>query len=389
MVAAAQRNAERLLKLVNTLLEFARVEGGRSTAVFQPTDASSLTAELASSFRSACEKAGLSLEVDCPPLTGVLYVDRDHWERIVLNLVSNAFKFTLEGSITVAMQPSGDGASAELVVSDTGSGIPAGELHKLFGRFERIEGVRGRSFEGSGIGLALTSELIKLHGGAISVDSVEGRGTTFTVSIPFGKAHLPADKVREAREPGRRPSQAAVYVGEALQWLASTHDDAPDDSGSHDLQSDPSGHALRGEQAPRILIADDNAHLRAYLQRLLSVHYAVTTAVDGIDALEKALAAPPDLVLCDVMMPRLDGFVLLARLRADERTRTLPILLLSARAGEEARVEGLAAGADDYLVKPFSARELMARVGAHLSTARLRRDAERPCGPARPSSVRW
>lgn len=375
MVATAQRNAERLLKLVNTLLEFARVEGGRATALFQPTDVSTLTAELSSSFRSACEKAGLVLDVDCPPFTDVLYIDRDHWERIVLNLVSNAFKFTLEGSITVTMQPSGDGTSAELVVRDTGSGIPAGELHKLFGRFERIEGVRGRSFEGSGIGLALTSELVKLHGGSISAESVEGRGTTFTVRIPFGKAHLPAEKVRDAREPARHPSQAAVYVGEALQWLPLTQDNPAEDNKFDDFQFRSAGHALHAETAPRILIADDNADLRAYLQRLLSTRYAVTTAVDGIDALEKAFTAPPDLVLCDVMMPRLDGFGLLARLRADERTLTLPILLLSARAGEEARVEGLAAGADDYLVKPFSARELMARVGAHLATARLRRNA--------------
>ena len=373
MVASAQRNAERLLKLVNTLLEFARVEGGRASALFRPTDVSSLTAELASSFRSACEKAGLLLDVDCPPLADAVYIDPDHWERIVLNLVSNAFKYTLAGSITVAMRPSRDGASAELSVRDTGSGIPAGELHKLFGRFQRIEGVRGRSFEGSGIGLALTNELVKLHGGSIRVESAEGQGSAFTVSIPFGKAHLPPEKVREADDARRPPSQAAAYVEEALHWLPSAHDGAAQDSGSDALQSSA---APRSDRAHRILIADDNADLRAYLQRLLSPHYAVTVAIDGVDALAKAFAAPPDLVLADVMMPGLDGFGLLARLRADERTRTTPILLLSARAGEEARVEGLAAGADDYLVKPFSARELMARVGAHLSTARLRRAAE-------------
>ncbi|BBQ00282.1 hypothetical protein BSFA1_54100 [Burkholderia sp. SFA1] len=375
LVASAQRNAERLLKLVNTLLEYARVEGGRASATFEPTDVPLLTAELASTFRSACEKAGLVLDVDCPPLAQPVYVDRDHWERIVLNLVSNAFKFTLEGSIMVTVRTSDDGKGAELLVRDTGAGIPRGELHKLFGRFQRIEGVRGRSFEGSGIGLALTHELVKLHGGSIEVDSSEGRGTQFTIRLPFGKAHLAPEKVREIPQAPHRPLHAAAYVGEALQWLPSSRDDAPAGSGEEELQYAAEMRALRPD-AHRILVADDNADLRAYLQRLLSPHYAVTTAVDGIDALHKAFAAPPDLVLTDVMMPELDGFGLLARLRADERTRTIPILLLSARAGEEARIEGLAAGADDYLVKPFSARELMARVSAHLATAQLRRDAD-------------
>jgi len=370
LVASAQRNAERLLKLVNTLLEFARLEGGRASAMFQPTDVSSLTSELASTFRSACEKAGLVLDVDCPPLAQPLHIDRDHWERIVLNLVSNAFKFTLAGSIRVSLRASADARSAELQVQDTGGGIPAAEMHKLFGRFQRIEGVRGRSFEGSGIGLALVHELVKLHGGSISVDSTEGRGTTFTVRLPFGKAHLPPDKVREAREAPRQSVHAAAYVDEALQWLPSAPDEAPADSEVAERQGVPGARPSR-----RILVADDNADLRAYLQRLLSPYYAVTTAVDGDDALEKAFAELPDLVLTDVMMPKRDGFGLLARLRADERTRVIPILLLSARAGEEARVEGLAAGADDYLVKPFSARELLARVGAHLATAQLRRDA--------------
>ena len=380
LVASAHRNAERLLKLVNTLLEFARVEGGRTSATFEPTDVSSLTAELASNFRSACEKAGLVLNVDCPPLGQALYIDRDHWERIVLNLVSNAFKFTLAGSITVTVGTSADGHSAELTVRDTGSGIPAGELHKLFGRFQRIEGVRGRSFEGSGIGLALTNELVKLHGGTIDVESVEGRGTSFTVRLPFGKTHLAPEKVREATQAPRKPSHAAAYVDEALQWLPESQQSASasasasaSESASETASASP---ARSPKRSHRLLIADDNADLRAYLQRLLSPLYEVTTAVDGLDALQKALASPPDLVLSDVMMPELDGFGLLARLRADERTRTIPILLLSARAGEEARVEGMAAGADDYLVKPFSARELTARVGAHLAMAQLRRDAD-------------
>lgn len=377
LVASAQRNAERLLKMVNTLLEFARVEGGRVSATFEPVDMAWLTAELASTFRSACEKAGLVLNVECSPLAQPLYVDCDHWERIVLNLVSNAFKFTLQGSITVVVRNSEDGNSAELLVRDTGSGIPARALHKLFGRFQRIEGVHGRSFEGSGIGLALVSELVKIHGGSIGVESSEGVGTTFTVRVPFGRDHLPSQQVHETQQTRHRATHAAAYVDEALQWLPSSDaDEGPMVTDAGNLQQVEETRPSGSEQLQLILIADDNADLRAYLKRLLSPHYAVTTAVDGIDALQKALAAPPDLVLADVMMPVLDGFGLLAGLRADERTRTIPILLLSARAGEEARIEGLSAGADDYLVKPFSARELLARVSAHLATARLRRGAD-------------
>ncbi len=376
LVLSAHRNAGRLLKLVNTLLEFARVEGGRTNARFEPTDISSLTAELASNFRSACENAGLQLNVICPPVGQTVFLDRDHWEKIVLNLVSNAFKFTLEGSITVEVRQSEDGHNVELLVRDTGSGIPEADVHKLFGRFQRIEGVRGRSFEGSGIGLALTQELVGLHGGTIDVSSKQGQGTEFRVCIPFGRHHLPSEKVHEALNVHHKPSQATAYVNEALQWLPQDGNVPSADLASTSVDSAESQTFPPADRSQRVLVADDNADLRAYLQRLLSSHYEVTTAVNGVDALQKAQAMQPDLILSDVMMPELDGFGLITKLRADERTRTTPILLLSARAGEEARVEGLAAGADDYLVKPFSSRELMARVGAHLAMAQLRKDAD-------------
>ena len=363
----AQRSGLRLLKLVNTLLDFSRIEADRVQAHFAPTDLAQLTADLAASFREVSERAGLRMTVDCPPLPQPVHVDRDMWEKVVLNLLSNAFKFTLEGGIAVALRPSADGAAAELCVSDTGSGIPAAELSRVFERFRRVEGAPGRSFEGSGIGLALVRELVRLHGGTIAVQSAVGQGSSFTVGIPFGTAHLPADQL-VAVGPAGALRGADAFVEEALGWLG-------DDAGAH-------VDGLERDEAPdvptlgEILLADDNADMRRYLRRLLTDQgYRVTPAADGAAALALARCRPPDLVLADAMMPTLDGFGLLAALRGDAALAGVPVVLLSARAGEAARVEGLQAGADDYLVKPFAARDLCARVGAHIALARARREA--------------
>src|SRR5690349_14583895 len=213
----AHRNGLRLLKLVNSLLDFARIEAGRVQASYEPVDLAALTAELASNFRSVCQQAGLTLTVDCPPLPEPVYVDRDMWEKIVLNLLSNAFKFTLEGGITVSLVARG--GVAELTVADTGTGIPAHELPRLFERFHRVEGAKGRSMEGSGIGLALVQELVRLHGGSVRAESEPGRGTLLAASVPFGTAHLPADRVGGARGQASSGARARAYVEEALRWL--------------------------------------------------------------------------------------------------------------------------------------------------------------------------
>ena len=368
LVDVARRNGLRLLRLVNSLLDFSRIEAGRTEALFRPTDLAAFTGELASGFRSATDKAGLTLRIEAPPLARPVFLDRDMWEKIVLNLLSNAFKFTFDGEIVVIVREGPDGA--ELSVSDTGVGIPAHEQPRLFERFHRVEGTRGRSFEGSGIGLALVHELVQLHGGRIVAESEPGRGSTFTVIVPFGPDHLPVDQLREADEEALGRPTTLAFVEEALRWL-------PDDAGR--AAAEATGLADEGEavaQGQRILLADDNADMRDYVRRLLIQRgYEVQAVADGAAAMDEALARPPDLVLSDVMMPRLDGFELLAALRADARLRETPVILLSARAGEEARVSGLDAGADDYLTKPFSARELLARVGATLSLARVRREA--------------
>jgi PAS domain S-box-containing protein len=272
------------------------------------------------------------------------------------------------------------GAFAELRVRDTGTGIPAEELPRLFERFHRVQNARGRTHEGSGIGLALVQELVKLHGGSIAARSVLGQGTTFVLSVPLGSDHLPSDQISASRTFPSTATGASPYVEEALLWLP---DEAPGGAGRAELpayQEPLPTLYQRAEQGenddrPRVLVADDNADMRQYVGRLLTEHYQVEAVPDGEAALATARRRPPDLILTDVMMPRLDGFGLLRELRADPRTRNLPVILLSARAGEESRVEGLEAGADDYLVKPFGAKELLARVSAHLQMARMRREA--------------
>ena len=377
-LAMVHRYGLRLLRLVNTLLDFSRIEAGRVRAAFRPTDLAAYTAELASNFRSACERAGLKLSVECPKLPHPVYVDADMWERVVLNLVSNAFKYTLEGGIRVTVRARDD-RTAELLVSDTGVGIPAHELPRVFDRFHRIEGQGGRTMEGTGIGLALVHELVRLHGGNIDVQSEPGAGTTIRIALPFGQAHLPADQVSQDR--GRTMPEGtatASFVEEALRWLPQTEHSAGVAAGILDFGAALAGF---GADAPaagvrhRILLADDNADMRDYVVRLLGPQYDVQAVPDGDAALPAIQARRPDLLLSDVMMPRLDGFGLLAAIRADPRLRDIPVILLSARAGEEAHVEGLDAGADDYLVKPFAARELLARVRSNLELARIRREA--------------
>jgi CheY-like chemotaxis protein len=330
-------------------------------ASFEPTDLAAVTADLASAFRSAVERAGLTLMVDCAPLPEPVYVDREMWEKVVLNLISNAFKFTFAGTIRVSL--AWRGARAELAVADTGVGIAPEDLPLVFERFHRVERARARTHEGSGIGLSLVRELVAMHGGTVSVESVAGEGTTFTVSVPTGTAHLPPERIGAARAAASTATGASPYVHEALRWLptpASPASQAASASAARDLAD------------ARILIADDNADMREYIGRLLGERWTIDAVADGAAALASARQLRPDVVVADVMMPGMDGFELLRALRDDERTRSVPVILVSARAGEEARVEGLQAGADDYLVKPFSARELIARVQAQLLRAKVR-----------------
>jgi signal transduction histidine kinase len=369
----AHRNALRLLKLVNALLDFSRIEAGRMQAQFQATDLAAYTAELASNFRSALERGGLTFTVDCQPLPETVYVDREMWEKIVLNLLSNAFKHTFVGF--VAVRVFWQDGRARLTVRDSGIGIPQDELPRLFERFHRVKNAASRTHKGTGIGLSLVRELVQLHLGSIEVESQPGQGTCFTVTLQAGTAHLSDANIHlqtGSRAPGER---AAAYVQEALLWIPA------DISASHSLTGLAENPGMPAAPPPagtraRILWADDNPDMRDYVARLLGQTYEVVAVPDGAEALERAAAAAPDLVLSDVMMPKLDGFGLVRALRADPRTRRLPIILLSACAGEESSFEGLEAGADDYLMKPFSAKELLARVRSNLKLAQARQQWE-------------
>ena len=361
-IRLAHDNALRLFKLVNALLDFSRLEAGRLQAHFAPLELAGFTAELSGMFQSAVDKLGLKLIVDCPPLSQPVWVDRDMWEKVVPNLISNALKFTHEGEIKVRVFAEADKAILE--VSDSGIGIPEAELSRLFQRFHRVADARGRTHEGSGIGLSLVRELVRLHGGEINATSTVGVGTTFRVAIPFGHQHLPADAVSHTPANPHVSRDAAAHAAEAARWSG---DVAPESL------TDRSAGRNDAAKAHRVLVVDDNADLREYLQALLSPLYEVETASNGLEALKQLRARTPDIVVSDVMMPRLDGFGLVREIRADPATASLPVILLSARAGEESAIDGLNAGSDDYLVKPFSARELLARVRTHLQLASLRR----------------
>ncbi len=373
LLTIAHRNSLRLLRLVNALLDFSRIEAGRTQATFRPVELGALTAEIAASFRATIEKAGLRYEVQCTPLIAPVYVDRDMWEKIVLNLLSNAFKFTFEGTISVRLYES-DG-SVHLLVSDTGTGIPEGDLPRLFERFHRVEGAKGRSFEGSGIGLALVQELVRSHGGGIAVQSSVGAGSSFSVRLPLGTAHLPVDRIAApGSEEGPTSVRADCFVEEALRWLPIADDQPPMDLSA--VVEDDMASPTRTGDIQRVLLADDNADLRGYIAGILIERgYEVHAVADGAAALAVLREGRPDMLISDVMMPKIDGMELLREVRSDPALRDLPVILLSARAGIEAQIEGFDAHADDYLTKPFSARELLARVRANIAMARVRREA--------------
>jgi PAS domain S-box-containing protein len=367
----AYRNALRMQRLVNTLLEFSRIEAGRAEGMFTQVDIGAFTEDLASTFRSAIEKAGMELIITKGDIPDEVYVDMDMWEKIILNLVSNAFKYSKKGAISLETRQTGQ--EVQVTVTDTGIGIPADQLDKIFSRFHRVENTEGRSQEGTGIGLAMVKELVKLHNGTILVKSELGKGSAFTVRIPVGKEHIPPGKIVHAPAKGTGSVHSAVFIQEAMKWLP-VETPSPDQEKAAMNGSDEKPPS-KGNK-PAILLAEDNADMRDYLDRLLSVQYAVVTAVDGEDAYQKMLLHKPELVISDIMMPRLDGFGLLKKVRGNLDLRNTPVIFLSARAGEEAKVEGLDAGADDYLVKPFSARELIVRIANHIRINQIRRETE-------------
>lgn len=351
------RNSLRLHKLVNTLLDFSRIEAGRLQGTFSPVDIGAITEDIANTFRSAFEREGIALVIRREEITEPVYVDAEMWEKIVMNLISNAFKHTEKGSVTVSV--SKKDKAIEVSVADTGIGIPEKELDKIFNRFYRVGQSGGRSVEGSGIGLSMVKELVKIHHGTIRVSSVPGHGSVFTVQLPVGSEHLPADRVDKGK---------VLKDGESPERFAYESDT---------LYQEPNSQSPADQEKEKILVVDDNADMLDYVRRILSLHYHVETARDGEEAYLKVLEVQPALVLSDVMMPRLDGFGLVKKIRENSVTRNMPVIFLSARAGEESVVDGMDAGVNEYLVKPFSARELIAKVDAQIKISTLRKATEK------------
>ncbi|HRO48125.1 PAS domain S-box protein [Agriterribacter sp.] len=362
-IETTHRNAMRLLKLVNTLLDFSRIESGRITAHYSLTDIVPFTASLAGNFRSTIEKAGLALEVKTQAIKEQVYVDKQMWEKIIFNLLSNAFKYTLKGKITVALFAQNNHVILE--VQDTGVGIPQNELQRIFERFYRVQHVTGRTYEGTGIGLSLTHELVRLHGGTISVESGEGKGSTFRVSIPSGKAHLPVSQVNNIRQ-DIEDIISDSYIKDSFALQENLKPKTNTATGAENINSN----------TPAVLIVDDNADMREYLQSLLEKKYRVFTAGNGLEALDIMKDKKPQLVLSDIMMPVMDGIRLVEEIKQNRQTEHIPVMLITARAGEESKIEGYETGADDYLVKPFSAKELLARVHAQIRIAQTRKHVE-------------
>lgn len=365
-VETVHRNALRLLRLVNALLDFSRIESEKMLAKFQPIDLAEYTINLASNFRSIIEKAGLKLVIECR-LSEPIYIDTEMWQKIIFNLLSNAFKYTLEGTITVTLFEENN--QAVLKVTDTGVGIPEAELPRMFERFHRVQNSEGRTHEGTGIGLSLVHELVKLNRGSITVTSKQRVGSIFTVSIPLGKEHLPKSQVAE---------KAAYLTNVLPDVYANKINHLVEKDFFNDTETaDETSTAVFVHKKARVLIVDDNEDMKSYIKSLLQKEYDIATAANGKEALEVLDIYPADVVISDVMMPVMDGIKLLHLIKNDAKTSRIPVILLSARAGEEAKIEGYELGADDYLVKPFSAKELVARVRSQISLSKKRDHAEK------------
>jgi PAS domain S-box-containing protein len=353
----AYRNTQRLHKLVSSMMDFAIIENGSMPLVLEPVEPFAVTAEIVSLFRSAIEAAGLVLEVRSAGYFTEVMLDREMWETIVANLVSNALKYTEAGRIRVLLARRDD--CLVLSVADTGIGIAPEESARIFERFYRSPSPTARRAHGSGVGLALVQELVRLHGGEVRVESELGAGSRFTVTVPWREAASAAPGCRDASPIGRVQSR---FAAEVERYRAGESERSHPDPA-------PPGDRMR------VVVIDDDSDVVRYVERLLAGTCSVVGAHDAESGLAAIRSTRPELVLVDVMIPGVDGLALVRRIRAEPPIHTVPLVVLSARAGEEARLEALDAGADDYLTKPFSARELIARVRSHVQMARVRRAA--------------
>ncbi|MBW4670700.1 MAG: response regulator [Cyanomargarita calcarea GSE-NOS-MK-12-04C] len=357
--AIALRNSRRLLRLVNQLLDLQRLDAKRMQPSFRPCDLVEFVSQIVESFRPYCEKKALHLVTkfhECP----AVYLDLEKFDKVVYNLLSNAMKFTPEsGTICINIQPTNEGCS--LQVQDTGIGIAKEQIPYLFERFRQAEGSENRSYEGTGLGLALVKELVELHGGKISVESVYAKGSTFTVSLSTGSAHLPENQLKEAAT-SVNINRAAVELAD-LELIDSSVDNTEIASAEALLNLEAIATQLPSEQKTRrpILVVDDNPDMRAYVSNILRASgYQVQTARNGLEGFHQAKDNLPSLIVSDLMMPLVTGLEMIRMIRNEDKLKGTPIILLTAKVDEETRIEGTELGADAYLGKPFNDRELLA-----------------------------
>ncbi len=365
LLASMRTNATRLLRQVNALLDIAKLESGSLDLATERVDVGELIGEVVQSARPLAESRGLELRFEQEKLRPA-ELDVDKIWVIAANLVSNALKFTKKGHITVRVRNE-EPEKVVFEVEDTGSGIPESELEKVFDRFYQVDSSSARTHEGTGVGLALARELARLHGGDLVVHSEVGVGSTFRATLPARQQHV-EDRRSQPRRRQDRMAEARRSALAAQEYRRALRDTALADVAPTTLR--PPGEDQPDyqppEDAPIVLVVDDNQDLRHFMARALLEKYRVVRAADGVEALEALQSARIDLVVSDVMMPRMDGEQLCKEIRADSALASIPIIMVTARAGAGAIVEGLEYGADDYLVKPFVPRELVARVGALL-----------------------
>jgi signal transduction histidine kinase/DNA-binding response OmpR family regulator len=347
-LAMAVSNAQRLLGLVDQLLDVARLESGRLRLSVWRSDLAALARRTVEPYLPFAERRGIGFSLEAPAEPVEAWFDETQLEKVFANLLSNALKFTPPGgTVRVAVQAPEAGDRVLFIVQDDGPGIPADQLERIFDRFHQT--AVGRIWPGAGIGLAFARQLVELHGGTIKAESREGHGATFTVSLLRGRDHFPADLVTEGPDEPARPAPPGMPVDLPL-----------DPAGSETAEQTAT--AAEDEDRTTVLVVDDHAEMRAYVRRHLEPAYRVIEAADGAAALDQVRHLPPDLVVSDVMMPGLEGNALFRALREDPELDLVPVVLLTAKASAESRIEGLRDGVDDYLVKPFDPRELRARV---------------------------
>lgn len=364
LLVTMQSNGMRLLKLINDLLDLVRLESGVMVVKREPLDVSEFINGLASAARQMADDKRIKLETHVDPELGAVLADRDKLEKIILNLQFNALKFTPAGG-RVELRAEKQGEQMVLTVKDTGMGISQKNLSHVFDRFWQADDSSRRKYQGVGIGLALVKELTEVQDGTVSVESEEGKGTTFTIRLPYLKAEAVANPAT-AHESAGESSPAAVSTGGTVsseEWLTNLYRRAelfPAMTAVQDtLRPLETGGNARG---PKVLIADDEPDMLRFLKSQLSRQYQVLEAVDGQQAIEKASQFLPDIILLDMMMPEKDGLQACKELRERTHTQSIPIVLLTARADEATKLAALSAGASDFLPKPFSTTELHVRV---------------------------